>query len=57
MWPNPEFPADMVTFTEEILTGKCNFLFCDITISFNQNVENNRLIFSGIEKSGKADSG
>ena len=22
MWPNPQFPADSVTFTEEILYGK-----------------------------------
>ena len=22
MWPNPRFPADLVTFTEEILNGK-----------------------------------
>ena len=22
MWPNPLFPADLVTFTEEILNGK-----------------------------------
>ena len=26
MWPNPEFPADLVTFTEEILNGKVHFL-------------------------------
>ena len=26
MWPNPQFPADLVTFTEEILNGKLNFL-------------------------------
>ena len=25
MWPNP-FPADLVTFTEEILSGKLHFL-------------------------------
>ena len=25
MWPNPEFPADVVTFTEEILNGKLYF--------------------------------
>ena len=25
MWPNPQFPADMVTFTEEILNGKLFF--------------------------------
>ena len=32
MWPNPQFPADLVTFTEEICNGKLHFL-CSI-ISF-----------------------
>ena len=27
MWPNPQFPADLVTFTEEILNGKLRFLW------------------------------
>ena len=26
MWPNPQFPADLVPFTEEILNGKLHFL-------------------------------
>ena len=26
MWPNPQFPADLVTFTEEIVNGKLHFL-------------------------------
>ena len=26
MWPNPQFPADLVTFTEEILNGKLPFI-------------------------------
>ena len=26
MWPNSHFPADFVTFTEEILNGKLDFL-------------------------------
>ena len=26
MWPNPEFPADLVTFNEEIFNGKLHFL-------------------------------
>ena len=26
MWPYPQFPADFVTFTEEILNGKLHFL-------------------------------
>ena len=39
MWPNPLFPADLVTFTEEILNEKLhllkkslmeNFIFCAV---------------------------
>ena len=26
MWPNPQFPVDLTTFTEEILNGKLHFL-------------------------------
>ena len=26
MWPNPQFSADLVTFSEEILNGKLHFL-------------------------------
>ena len=26
MWPNPQLPADLVTFIEEILNGKLHFL-------------------------------
>ena len=26
MWPNPQFPANLVTLTEEILNGKLDFL-------------------------------
>ena len=29
MWPNPQFPPDLVTFTEEILNGKLHFLCSD----------------------------
>ena len=29
MWPNPQFPADLVTFTDEILSGKTSFLCND----------------------------
>ena len=29
MWPNPQFPSDLVTFTEEILNGKLHFLCSD----------------------------
>ena len=30
MWLNPQFPADLITFTEEILNGKLHFL-CSVT--------------------------
>ena len=30
MWPNPQFPVDLVTFTEEILNGKLHFL-CSVS--------------------------
>ena len=26
MWPNPQSPADLLTFTEEFLNGKFHFL-------------------------------
>ena len=26
MWPNPQFPADLVAFTKAILNGKLNYL-------------------------------
>ena len=29
MWPNPQFPEDLVTFTEEILNDKLYFL-CNV---------------------------
>ena len=25
MWPNPQYPGDLVTFTEDILNGKLDF--------------------------------
>ena len=33
MWLNPHFPADLVTFTEEILNGKLYFLCSAIHLS------------------------
>ena len=29
MWPNPQFPADFITFIEDILNGKLHFLCTD----------------------------
>ena len=31
MWPNPQFPADLVTFTEEIFNEKYYFLCSEHT--------------------------
>ena len=36
MWPNPQFPADLVTFTEEILNGKLHFL-CSVEYTNNDD--------------------
>ena len=33
MWPNPQFPADLAIFTEEILNRKLRFLCSDYTMS------------------------
>ena len=45
MSPNPQFPADMVTLTEEIVNGKLHFL-CSIMMSFIRKVW-----FSDLKKS------
>ena len=31
MWPNLQFPADLVTYIEEILNGKLHFLCSEIS--------------------------
>ena len=38
MWPNPQFPVDLVTFTEEILNWKLHF-FCSAA-PFSKNGRN-----------------
>ena len=42
MWANPQFPADLVTFTEETLKGKLHFL-CSVPLRF---LKKELLIFS-----------
>ena len=37
MWPNPNFPADLVTFTKKILNRKLNFL-CNVRCIFSINI-------------------
>ena len=39
MWPNPQFPADLVTFTEEIINGKFRFLCSGRYNKSNHKVE------------------
>ena len=36
MWPNPQFPADLVTFTEENLHRKLHFMRSDIAAAFSK---------------------
>ena len=38
MWPNPKFPADLVTFTEEIFNGNLHFL-CSVALRWNGTSE------------------
>ena len=35
MWPNPQFPADLVTFTKKILQGKLHFL-CSVLAYYSE---------------------
>ena len=35
MWPNPQFTADLVTFTEEILNGKLRLLCSEMRLSLS----------------------
>ena len=36
MWSNPQFPEDLVTFTEEMLNGKVDFLFSVLLCNINK---------------------
>ena len=33
MWPNPQFPVDLVTFTEEIRNEKL-YIFCAVQLTY-----------------------
>ena len=41
MWPNPQFSADLITFTEEILNGKFHLLCSTCIFSSNNAVAHN----------------
>ena len=47
MWPNPQFPADLVTFTEEILNRKLHFLYSDRKGSSHPFFEGYSIYFMG----------
>ena len=47
MWPNPQFPADLVTFREEISNGKLHFLCSDVWDWF---VDNKLSVYFGEDK-------
>ena len=36
MWPNPQFPADLVTFTEKVLNEKLHFSYSAV---LNHNLD------------------
>ena len=42
MSPNPQKTADLVTFTEQILTGKFNFLCSDKFVKFSGKIKHIR---------------
>ena len=50
MWLNPQFPTDLVTFTEEILNGKLYFL-CENAIKSAENCGNlnNKVVFFQVQ--------
>ena len=57
MWPIPQFAAELVTFTEEILNGKLHFLCSEISdIIHLRNkilyIEASRLICTAYESIG-----
>ena len=45
MWQNPQFPADLVTFTEAILNGKFHFLCSVRESNCVKNVGNEVTVF------------
>ena len=49
MWLSPQFPADLVTFTEEILNGKLHFLY---SAPPDINIDNTLYITQGITVEG-----
>ena len=42
MWSNPQFPMDMVTFTEETLNGKLHFFYIETPLILSSSKANAR---------------
>ena len=53
MWPKPQSPADLVTFTEEILNGKLHFL-CSMRSIVHEVYERNILSYMFISKTDES---
>ena len=53
MWPNLQFPADSVTFTEEILNGKLHFLCSEIQVRETSLMSLNRVEIIGLHIDGR----
>ena len=43
MWPNPQVPANLVTFIDEILNGELHFLCSDNKDSFSEYQQCSRI--------------
>ena len=48
MWPNLQFPADLVTFTEEILSGKLHFLRSGKNLPNQHSLPSNEIRFLNV---------
>ena len=50
MWPNPQFPANLFTFTEEILKGKLHFCaVSEFLIKSYREGKNTKIILSMLQ--------
>ena len=48
MWPNPQFLADLVTFTEEIFNGKPHFLCSEMISTAKLPILKNSMVTKGL---------
>ena len=57
MWLNPQFPADLVTFTEEILNATLHFLCSADTVSKVPQLTDKGLLRKSISKMNEMAAG